>query len=60
MKTTGSFMAEAMFIDSWTAPWFMAPSPKAVMATRPEPSKRAASAAPTAMGAPAPTMEFSP
>ena len=59
-KTTGRENAAAKFIASCTAPWFIAPSPKTVSATRSVPSWRPASAAPQAMGAPAPTMLFSP
>ena len=50
----------ARFSASAKTPWFTVPSPKKVIATRSVRSICAESAAPTAMGMPAPTMAFSP
>ena len=49
-----------MLRPSCTAPWLVAPSPSATTLTRPAASSSALSAAPQAIGTPAPTIEFSP
>ena len=49
-NTTGSFLTEAKFIDSWKTPSSVAPSPKKLTASSPPPFICAANAAPTAMG----------
>ena len=59
-KITGSFITEAKLNPSLTDPWFMAPSPNTVTVTVSARSNFAASAAPHAIGTPAPTMLFSP
>ena len=59
-KTSGKDITTARFIVSSTTPWFIAPSPKLVITTLPSSAFLADSAAPAAIGTPAPTIEFSP
>ena len=60
MNTTGVFQTAAMFSASWNVPMFVAPSPKNVRATFGFFCSLNESAAPTAIGSPAPTMAFAP
>ena len=60
MKMTGSFQIAAMFSASWKAPSLLAPSPKKHTVTSSWPRRLAASAAPTAIGMPPPTMPLAP
>ena len=57
---TGAFCTPAKFSASWKAPWLVAPSPKKATATPSVPMWRAASAAPTACGAPEATTPLVP
>ncbi len=59
-KITGSFQIAAMLSDSWKAPSLLAPSPKKQTVTSSRPRRLAASAAPTAIGRPPPTMPLAP
>ncbi len=59
-NTTGSLSAQAMLAASWKAPMLVEPSPKNGTATLPLPLYLLAKPAPTAIGAPAPTMPLAP
>ena len=60
MNTTGAFQIAAMFRASWNVPMFVAPSPKNVSATFGFFCIWKATAAPTAIGRPAPTIALAP
>ena len=60
MNTTGASQIAAMLRASWKVPMFVAPSPKNDRATFGLPCIWNATAAPTAIGKPAPTMALAP
>ncbi len=60
MNTTGAFHTAAMLSASWNVPMFVAPSPKKLSATFGRPCIWNPTAAPTAIGSPAPTIAFAP
>ena len=60
MKTTGSRSAAAMFAASWNAPMLVEPSPKKTTDTVSLSRYLFAKPAPTAIGAPPPTIPFAP
>ena len=60
MNTTGAFQTAAMLSASWNVPMLVAPSPKKVRATFGRSCIWNPTAAPTAIGSPAPTMALAP